>query len=101
IHDCGRHAEVCAHCWYGAVTANDLAISIAAIRRHFRCCYFRRYFDRPKAKPPSTVVLGGFKGEPGDYLLSHGYPHYHRRGVVSRSCSGWEGVVPTRYGHQA
>jgi hypothetical protein len=39
--------------------------------------------------------------EPDDYLLSHGDPHYHRRGVVSRSCSGWEGVVPTRYGHQA
>ena len=41
------------------------------------------------------------KGEPDDYLLSHGSPHYHWRGVVSRSCSGWEGVVPTRYGHQA
>ena len=26
--------------------------------------------------------------------------HYHRRGVVSLSCSGWEGVVPTRYGRQ-
>ena len=38
---------------------------------------------------------------PDDDLLSHGNPHYHRRGVVSRSCSGWEGVVPTRYGHQA
>ncbi|WP_208454825.1 hypothetical protein, partial [Caballeronia sp. BCC1704] len=24
-----------------------------------------------------------------------GNPHYHRRGVVSRSCSGWEGVGPT------
>src|SRR6185295_11254725 len=22
-----------------------------------------------------------------------GYPQYHRRGVVSRSCSGWEGVA--------
>ncbi len=30
-----------------------------------------------------------------------GNPHYHWRGVVSRSCSGWEGVGPTRYGHQA
>ena len=39
--------------------------------------------------------------EPDDYLLSHGNPHYHRRRVVSRSCSGWEGVGPTRYGHQA
>ena len=27
-------------------------------------------------------------------------PHYHRRGVVSLSCSGWEGVGPTRYGRQ-
>ena len=27
--------------------------------------------------------------------------HYHRRKVVSRSCSGWEGVGPTCYGHQA
>ena len=28
-------------------------------------------------------------------------PHYHWRGVVSLSCSKWEGVVPTRYGRQA
>jgi hypothetical protein len=26
--------------------------------------------------------------------------HYHWRGGVSRSCSGWEGVVPPCYGHQ-
>src|SRR5258706_10486641 len=30
-----------------------------------------------------------------------GNPHYHRRRVVSPSCSGWEGVGPTRYGCQA
>ena len=30
-----------------------------------------------------------------------GNPHYHRRAAVSRSCSGWEGVVPTGYGRQA
>ena len=29
-----------------------------------------------------------------------GNPHYHRRGVVSLSCLGWEGVGPTRYGRQ-
>ena len=29
-----------------------------------------------------------------------GNPHYHRRNFVSRSCSGWEGVVPKRYGRQ-
>ena len=27
-------------------------------------------------------------------------PHSHWRGVVSLSCSGWEGVGPTRYGRQ-
>ena len=26
--------------------------------------------------------------------------HYHRRKSVSRSCSGWEGVVPLHYGRQ-
>ena len=30
-----------------------------------------------------------------------GTPHYHRRATVSRSCSGWEGVVPAGYGRQA
>ena len=29
-----------------------------------------------------------------------GNPYYHRRGSVSRSCSGWEGVVPNRFGRQ-
>ena len=33
-------------------------------------------------------------------LLSHTYVHYHRRKVVSLSCSGWKGVGPTRYGRQ-
>ncbi len=51
--------------------------------------------------PPMWGGVSGAAGEPDDYLLSHGNPHYHRRGVVSRSCSGWEGVGPTRYGHQA
>ena len=30
-----------------------------------------------------------------------GNPHYHRRAAVSRSCSGWEGVVPAGCGRQA
>ena len=29
-----------------------------------------------------------------------GNPYYHRRAAVSRSCSGWEGVVPAGYGRQ-
>src|SRR5438094_5578043 len=33
------------------------------------------------------------------YFLT-GNPQYHRRCVVSRSCSGWEGVGPTRYGRR-
>ena len=40
-------------------------------------------------------------GEPCGDLLSHGLPHYHRRSLVSRSCSGWEGVGPRRYGRKA
>ena len=56
-------------------------------------------FPPPKCRNPA--FRAGFSREPDDYLLSHGNPHYHRRRVVSRSCSGWEGVGPTRYGHQA
>ena len=62
------------------------------------------WFGRRKAHTPARgeATRGcGRVREPDDYLLSHGNPHYHRRGVVSRSCSGWEGVGPTRYGHQA
>ncbi len=59
------------------------------------------HFRRANAKTPALSGGGSWLREPDDYLLSHGNPHYHRRRVVSRSCSGWEGVGPTRYGHQA
>ncbi len=59
------------------------------------------HFGRANAKTPAFLGGGFWLREPDDYLLSHGNPHYHRRRVVSRSCSGWEGVGPTRYGHQA
>ena len=55
----------------------------------------------PKQKPPHLSTRGFSHKKPDDDLLSHWLQHYHRRKVVSRSCSGWEGVVPTRYGHQA
>ena len=46
--------------------------------------------------------LGGAGGRgPGGDLLSRTGVHYHRRGFVSRSCSGWEGVGPKGYGRQA
>ena len=35
-----------------------------------------------------------------DVLLSRAQAHYHRRKSVSRSCSGWAGVVPLRYDRQ-
>ena len=39
---------------------------------------------------------------PGSVLLSHGEtPHYHRRWAFSLPSSGWDRVVPTRYGRQA
>ncbi|GAU03030.1 hypothetical protein BSLA_01f5548, partial [Burkholderia stabilis] len=61
----------------------------------------RPAFCPRQCKNPRLSGGGFWLREPDDYLLSHGNPHYHRRRVVSRSCSGWEGVGPTRYGHQA
>src|SRR5947209_9979219 len=58
---------------------------------------------RPKRRNP-TFSGWGFCSLLGSLTITYfhtGNPHYHRRGVVSRSCSGWEGVGPTRYGHQA
>src|SRR5690606_20915483 len=54
-----------------------------------------------KAKSP-TSWKSGFcvqRALAMTYFLT-GNPQYHRRDVVSRSCSGWEGVGPTRYGRQ-
>jgi cellulose synthase/poly-beta-1,6-N-acetylglucosamine synthase-like glycosyltransferase len=53
-------------------------------------------------KKKALALLALFPNyKPDDNLLSHWLQHYHRRIVVSRSCSRWEGVVPTCYGHQA
>ena len=54
----------------------------------------------PDENAPS-LPTGRLEYQPDDVLLSHGNPHYHRRRGVSLSCSGWEGVGPPRYGHQA
>ena len=51
--------------------------------------------------PPRVRRAWGGGEYPDDDLLSRGNsPHYHRRCGVSRSCSGWEGVGPPRYGRQ-
>lgn len=54
-----------------------------------------------KSKTPAWLGGGFGKGSLTITYFHTGNPHYHRRRVVSRSCSGWEGVGPTRYGHQA
>ena|SRR5450830_838223 len=64
-------------------------------------CVFSKKLFNLLEKTPSRET-GRFRHrEPDDDLLSHGNPHYHWRRVVSLSCSGWEGVGPTRYGRQA
>src|SRR5205085_10713419 len=54
-----------------------------------------------KCKRPTSWEVGRLSNRAlaMTYFLT-GNPQYHRRGVVSRSCSGWEGVGPTRYGRQ-
>ena len=46
------------------------------------------------------MYQGFFKLVFGSDLLSHGNPYYHRRWLVSLSCSRWEGVGPNRYDRQ-
>ncbi len=54
-----------------------------------------------KSKRPTLgVELGVWSGALAMTYFLTGNPQYHRRNVVSRSCSGWEGVGPTRYGRQ-
>jgi hypothetical protein len=55
--------------------------------------------ENKKAQPRLRLGFFVFKALAMTYFLT-GDPQYHRRDVVSRSCSGWEGVVPTRYGRQ-
>ncbi len=54
----------------------------------------------PKRNPLKRNSSGGLMCESDDDLLSRTCVHYHWRGLVSRSCSGWEGVVPRRYVRQ-
>ena len=56
----------------------------------------------PKAQRPTRGGAGRWgRGCLTMTYFRMGNPHYHRRAVVSRSCSGWEGVGPTGYGRQA
>ena len=64
-------------------------------------CAFSKRLCSFLEKTPNPRIGRFRRREPDDDLLSHGNPHYHWRRVVSLSCSGWEGVGPTRYGRQA
>lgn len=57
---------------------------------------------RVDVKTPLFVLLnkGVFVFSLTMTYFHEGGPHYHRRVCVSRSCSGWEGVVPQSYGRQ-
>src|ERR1700736_6294286 len=54
----------------------------------------------PKQKPNHKVGLL-LEGCLTMTYFRTGNLHYHRRAAVSRSCSRWEGVVPTGCGRQA
>src|SRR5690625_1380716 len=54
------------------------------------------------AKSPTSFEAGLFGVRSLTMTYFHGRAaHYHRRVGVSRSCSGWEGVVPPSDGRQA
>ena len=56
----------------------------------------------PQSQTPNLVRLGVWcEGCLTMTYFRTGAPYYHRRTAVSRSCSGWEGVVPAGYGRQA
>ncbi len=89
--------------WRSSTVARNMRQGSRERRHPVRSCHCHGdvVFAGRNAKTPALSGGGFWLREPDDYLLSHGNPHYHRRRVVSRSCSGWEGVGPTRYGHQA
>ena len=64
--------------------------------------FFVDLIARVDVKTPLFVLLnkGVFVFSLTMTYFHEGGPHYHRRVCVSRSCSGWEGVVPQSYGRQ-
>ena len=48
----------------------------------------------------ACALQGGQNKNPAATYSPTDKPQYHRRGSVSRSCSGWERVSPLLHGHQ-
>jgi hypothetical protein len=78
------------------------AYPIDFLRARFRAARCPGIQESPlKQEPPADCAEGGCWG--GSLTMTYFHAragHYHRRWHVSRSCSGWEGVVPRRYGRQ-
>jgi hypothetical protein len=76
--------------------------SFRSLRAFGACCHKLKQVGRHKPHKQKTRHGPGllFVRSLTMTYFRMGNPHYHRRGVVSLSCSGWEGVGPTRYGRQ-
>src|SRR5688500_9872141 len=79
----------------------DSSMCTSCFGLSFRCAGVGGGLLEHKRKRPTSWEVGRLTD--GALAMTYfltGNPQYHRRGVVSRSCSGWEGVGPTRYGRQ-
>ena len=99
----GRNAEAAAD-YRRAMTLTSNAAERNYLERRMReVPQASSHSDWPRtnanAQPRWEVGRLTYRALAMTYFLT-GNPQYHRRGVVSRSCSGWEGVGPTRYGRQ-
>ena len=66
------------------------------LRFCFRCIFFLLFSTKHNTRHQAGVVNRCLAVS----YFRTGNPYYHRRWFVSRSCSGWEGVGPNRYGRQ-
>ena len=91
-HDCAKSASKSRKRAHGDIPAPRIEMAFRSF------CVVLSVF--PNRNPLKLCASGGLMGESDDDLLSRTGVHYHWRGLVSRSCSGWEGVVPRRYVRQ-
>src|SRR5258706_16159211 len=79
---------------------NGLKALLRIHNRHFKGRKMEKKMQDIAKKSPTFLGGRAFDDWSGGDLLSHANAHYHRRKPVSRSCSGWEGVVPGCYSRQ-
>ncbi len=92
------------HCLFHANVLHGLGARTPFIARasaYLEAHIFRKNSGHPESKKSPVSCFQDTGRKPGDDLLSHNLEmHYHRLCSVSLPCSGWERVVPPRYGHQ-